>query len=470
LDPAKAPPILLFEGTAPLNTTNNNVPHTARVRYYDPRRASSPLELTLDYVVMPFEGCTARTVSWNFNGSSQGWLSGAAAQLYNSDEEDKGGFTWACHSDPGAQAAVAASGGALGGEFLVSSPDQGTCTGFGDYGRAARYNIVSPVKVAPSLCGEVQQYLLRFNAFLRGRPSAVARAYISQDGGSRWDQVWSQVATGADQVFLNVSMPLVDVSSGTAVRVRFEFTDEAGTGFTSSSGYAGLMVDHVSIVADSGFSDWSEPTTATLWEDHFEFGDQGWIAGGDLPNFDGMGPCGPTWGGMGVCRTINDVPPVSGFAAVAGADATLCGINAHDFGSNADYNLVSPLIDLSGTQPGSTIVLYWDELKSVSRGEYRFRLYLSTDNGGSWVPLSTFTATSPTPTTVDSRFAVINSAGGEPDVRLRFRVTTPPPTDPPPPANPNFCTGPGATNWVESAGSPPVDPFAIDNVRIAYSK
>lgn len=421
------PPLTLHVSTPRINPGSGPLARTARVRYFDPLRAATPIVIDLAYTIDD-PGCSVATELFDLNSGAQGWVTGDSYGLPNGDSLGWSNFTFTCTSVP----AQTFSGGFLNGGYLMNSPDVGGCSFLYDYASTAAHNVVSPSRTVPVLCAP-NEVSVTFDAVLYGNASANLRVYSTVNDGCNWQLHQTIPATGAPQALPNTNVVLTGVTTGANLRVRFEFTDP--TGFSDfATGYAGVLIDNIRFNATSTGA-WAPgpPPVPPLFSDNFESGVMGGWGLYGLPNTDaaavwgaGCGDPGP-WGGWNVCPVANGA--ATGFGMTVGSDFGNCINFPGDLAHSSNFNVVSPAIDFSSAS--GTMELVFDEITGCFQVPWTTTVYAAVNppvgDLPSWgSPIGSFVHTVGEPVgTIKVTIPLPPALNGQTGVRFRFQVTNP---------------------------------------------
>ncbi|MCG3151170.1 MAG: hypothetical protein GEEBNDBF_00441 [bacterium] len=467
-DPAGAPPIVLHTSTAQTNPGPGPSARTTRIRYYDPLRAATPIVVDLNYTLAD-PGCGLVTNTYLFAGSAEGFVGGEVYGLPNGDEDTYGNFSQVTCTNA---AVEAASGGLMNGNYWGSSWDVesiwGTCAFVTDYGANGDYNLVSPLLVVPTLCGATEVSVV-WDLHMLGNAGASFQIYTSTDEGCSWVAQGSPInvtTTDVPVTVPNATVTFTGISAGQEILVRFQYRDPSAFGyFNGAAGYAGAWIDNVRIRATSAGT-WTggtpNPPPTTYFSDNFE-GANNWSTFG-LPQTDAAIGCvldpGP-WGGWNICPASAGF--VTGNAMTVGGDLGSCTTFPGDLAHSSDFNIVSPLLDLTAIP--ATAVIRFDEIMGLTSGTLNTQVYMAINPASgdipAWgAPIATFTHTLGEPSGSQERAIAIPGAYlGQNNVRVRIRVTTDFN------ATPDTCNDFGAALTVVSVGDMGFDNFSISEPR-----
>lgn len=426
-----------------------------------------PLTITLEDVL----SCPPTSLSFDFEANGyQGWIPGGLG-LPNIDQEGWGGFSLGCDVD----AAEAAYPGLTGKYLTTTNDDEGSSTSCAfpeDYGGNADYNIVSPILLIPELCGP-QSASLSLSGGMWTRANSALNVYTSNNEGGDWTLQGTIEGAANSIAFSNHDIPLTGIASDDRLRVRIQFRDAATfANQPQAQDYLGAFLDSITLTVTS-----LSPITiktddaCVIWKEDFEGATTGWTTYG-LPQLDAAiaegGACGAAgpWGGPSVCTVTSGL--VFGRAMTFGGDGAACGSFPWDLAHTSNYNIVSPLIDLTDAVPGSELRLD-DIIGSFEEfGNWTTIVYAAIDPAtgaaGNWgTPLISNVHDTDEGTGSEALAVAIPPALlGAPNVRIRIQITTPPNTT-------GYSECPGAENICEcnlAITYSQSDAFGVDNLRI----
>ncbi|MEO7993031.1 MAG: hypothetical protein ABI743_01425 [bacterium] len=476
-----APPVSTIN-VSPAQTNPGATPlsRTARVRYTD--SINPAINVDLAYTLGPAGACTSQTLTFDFEAGYDGWTPGST----NTDINGWGHMTRACSSS--ATVPVTASAGAITGQFITSGDDgdDATCSYLNDYGSSADFNLVSPLISLPNPAACTPGTLqVIFNGYLNARSGGVARLYVSYDYGQTWGApVWSQTATGVEQVLTNTTVTLADPAAGTALKLRLQYNDTSTSTWTmpgSANGdgnSAGLTFDNVRVTMGATapiVTGFVPPVLSCAARSiTFDFTDaQGWVGGQNitpiLPNTDGSGWSSFRWTN---CDPSTDITGTyqavltASAGAIAGTSinstndgtGTACGSWLRDYTTNANNNIVSPRVYVPTNCAGGTATLLWNAYLNVDDAgddpgldgwdtTASVSAYVSIDNGQTWNLMWNKPATQAGQTWLNQSYDITSLGGNVNGLRVRYQFQS------------------STTTWQRAPEGNPFG-FYVDNVRL----
>lgn len=400
--------------------------------------------------------CTTQSLLFDFNSNAQGWTPFGT----NSDQYDWSHFRQGCANAVSEANALGVLSG--GGGYLSMSDDNDNvaCELVTDYGPSTVTGIKSPLMTLPEVCNP-NTVALEFDAYMHAQAGAIARAFYSTSSDTPGAAIWTQTATGEEQIFANQIITLPDTVADGPGRIWFTFTGGATLYETPTGELAGLAIDNVELRLDAlsppvvGYTPTPgacAPSTIT-----FDFSDAGGWQGGQffgLPNGDGQATIRPNLGGLGsfrwtACDSSSD--PTGTYAAVvansAGGivgtslnvssdqDLTDGGLGTgcnflDDYGGPAAYNIVSPRVLIPAVcGVGDEVAIRWNAYQNSDAASgldsTTLRLYISTDDGLSWgTPVWTQLASNGGTASINQLIYLDAFSGLANGVRFRFEWTS----------------------------------------------
>ncbi|MEO7995257.1 MAG: hypothetical protein ABI743_12735, partial [bacterium] len=247
----------------------------------------------------------------------------------------------------------------------------------------------------------------------------------------------------------NVAITCTGVTSGQNLLVRFGYIDA----FYQSAGlnWAGPWIDNVRISATSAGA-WTAGTPpaapTTYWSENFNSTTPGtlgtWSTYG-LAETDGILTSGcdvVPWGTWNVCTPVAPLGQWTGNAMTVASDGGVCGTYYGDLARDSDFNVVSPIINLSsatGTVVFEALEAYG--IDGLAPGNGMTVTYYAANNPPSGNPAAWGAARltinhvlgEPSGTQIVS--FPVTDLNGQTQVRIRIQITTPTGT-----CSPDPCT------------------------------
>jgi|GEM_PF-6464182 len=406
--------------------------------------------------VVATAGCVPQSLLFDFNSNAQGWTPYGT----NSDQYDWSHFRQGCAnavSEANAAGVLSSGGGYLS---MGDDNDNLACELVTDYGPNAISGIRSPLLTIPEGCA-ADSIELEFDAYVMAAAGATVRAFYSTSSETPGAAIWTQTATGEEQIFANQIIAIPDAVADGPGRIWFTFTGGATTYETPTGELAGLAIDNVELRMDAAtpiLSTYTPPIgTCTASTVTFDFTDAGGWQGGQffgLPNGDAQATIRPMLGGVGsfrwtACDAASD--PTGTYASViansaGGIVGTSINISADqdltdgglgtgcnfldDYGGPASYNIVSPRV-LIPTQCGlgDEVTLRWNAYLNSNATSgldaTSIRLYVSSDDGASWgTPLWTQNASNGGTASINQLIYLDTWSGLPGGIRFRFEFTS----------------------------------------------
>lgn len=120
------------------------------------------------------------------------------------------------------------------------------------------------ITLDPVITPTINTYLFFESQLRYATANQIARAEVSDDGGTQWNEIWSRTGTGdsGQPAFELVSVSLGSYA-GQDIRVRFNYDYLSGPAFTQTNHIAGWFIDDIQIAATfepRAYTGFGEPT------------------------------------------------------------------------------------------------------------------------------------------------------------------------------------------------------------------